>query len=144
MKVSSLLATKSPTVITIHPDQPVADAVTLYGQHNIGSLIVVDRDNHLVGILSEREIVRHLPEYNEMLDTTVQEIMTPRVIVALPQDDVMSVAHTMTERRFRHMPVVDEGELVGMISIGDIIKSQRDQYRGEIATLETQIMAENI
>jgi len=52
------------------------------------------------------------------------------------------VAHTMTERRFRHMPVVDEGELVGIISIGDIIKYQRDQFRGEIATLETQIMAE--
>ncbi|HIP73108.1 MAG TPA: CBS domain-containing protein [Anaerolineae bacterium] len=142
MKVSSLLATKSPTVITIHPDQPVADAVALYGQHNIGSLIVVDRDNRLVGILSERDIVRHLPEYDDVMGTAVQEIMTPRVIVALPQDDVMSVAHTMTERRFRHMPVVDEGELVGIISIGDIIKYQRDQFRGEIATLETQIMAE--
>ena len=142
MKVSSLLATKSPTVITIHPDQPVADAVDLYSQNNIGSLIVVDRDNHLVGILSERDIVRHLPEYEDMMGTAVQEIMTPRVIVALPQDDVMSVAHTMTERRFRHMPVVDEGELVGIISIGDIIKCQRDQFRGEIATLETQIMAE--
>ncbi|HID51908.1 MAG TPA: CBS domain-containing protein, partial [Anaerolineae bacterium] len=141
MKVSSLLATKSPTVITIHPDQPVADAVALYGQHNIGSLIVVDRDNRLVGILSERDIVRHLPEYDDVMGTAVQEIMTPRVIVALPQDDVMSVAHTMTERRFRHMPVVDEGELVGIISIGDIIKYQRDQFRGEIATLETQIMA---
>jgi len=142
MKVSSLLATKNPTVITIHPDQSIADAVELYSQYNIGSLIVVDQDGHLAGILSERDIVRRLPAYENILAAAVREIMTPRVIVATPQDDIMSVAHTMTEKRFRHMPVMDEGELVGIISIGDIIKCQRDQYRGEIATLETQIMAE--
>lgn len=144
MKVSSLLATKNPIVITVQPTQTIAEAVDLYSQHNIGSLVVVDSDGHLVGILSERDIVRRLPEFADMLDTAVQEIMTPRVIVALPQDDIMSVAHTMTEKHFRHMPVVDKGELIGIISIGDIIKYQRDHYRGEIATLETQIMAENV
>ncbi len=63
-------------------------------------------------------------------------------MVGLPQDDIMSVAHVMTERRFRHLPIVDDdGKVIGMISIGDVMKAQRDEYRGEIDTLETQIMA---
>jgi predicted transcriptional regulator len=72
----------------------------------------------------------------------VIDIMTKKVIVAMPQDDVISVAHTMTEKRFRHLPILDGDKLIGIISIGDILKAQRDQYLGEIDTLETQIMAE--
>jgi CBS domain-containing protein len=60
----------------------------------------------------------------------------------MPQDDLYSVMHTMTEKRFRHLPIVDEGRLIGIISIGDILKAQRDAYRGEIDTLETQILAD--
>ena len=61
--------------------------------------------------------------------------------MGVPDDDVMSVVHTMTEKRFRHIPVIDKGQLIGIISIGDILKAQRDQYQGQIDTLETQIMA---
>jgi CBS domain-containing protein len=72
----------------------------------------------------------------------VGETMTADIITGLPDDDLMSVSHTMTERRFRHLPIVVNDQLIGMISIGDVLKAQRDLYRGERNTLETQILAE--
>jgi CBS domain-containing protein len=142
MKVSSILTTKSASVITIGPDQSVAEAVALYIRYNIGALVVVDSQNSVIGIISERDVIRHLPEYEHMLAVPVAAIMTREVIVGLPQDDLGSVAHTMTERRFRHLPIVEGGKLVGIISIGDVLKAQRDQYRGQTDTLETQILAD--
>ena len=68
--------------------------------------------------------------------------MTKEVIVGMPQDDVLAVAHTMLEKRFRHLPIMDEGELIGIISIGDVLKIQRDALSGEVDTLETRIIAE--
>jgi CBS domain-containing protein len=67
--------------------------------------------------------------------------MTKNVITGVPQDDLRVVAGTMTERRFRHLPIMDKGQLIGIISIGDVVKAQRDQYEGEIDTLHTQILA---
>lgn len=140
MKVSTILATKGTNIVTIQPDSPVSLAVQLFNKHNIGSLMVVDADESLVGILSERDIVRCLSDYAFILDVPVQELMTPRVIVGRPNDDLISIVHTMTEKRFRHLPIVDNGRIIGMISIGDVVKAQRDQYSGEITTLEAQIM----
>lgn len=143
MKVKRLLATKSGSVITIRPDQLIRDAVALLARHNIGALVVTESDDDFpVGILSERDIVRRAAENEEIFALQVQEIMTRELVTSMPQDDVYSVMHTMTERRFRHLPVVDQGRLVGMISIGDVLKAQRDAYRGEIDTLETQILAD--
>jgi CBS domain-containing protein len=133
--------TKSHQLVTIQPEQTVAEAVALLQAHNIGALPVVTSDGRLAGILSERDIVRRLPQYPQILSTPVEVLMTSRVITAVPNDDLISVAHTMTERRFRHMPVLEDGRLIGIISIGDVLKAQRDQYRGEIDTLETQILA---
>ncbi len=141
MKVSTILATKGANVVTIQPESPVAEALLLFNKHNIGALMVLDANDALVGILSERDIVRQLDQYAFILDVPVRELMTARVIVGRPQDDVISIAHTMTEQRFRHLPIVDNGRLIGIISIGDVLKAQRDQYRGEIMALETQIMA---
>ena len=70
---------------------------------------------------------------------TVRELMTKNVIVGAPEDDLKSVAHTMTEMRVRHLPVVVGGRLVGIVSIGDVVKAQRDEYEGEVATLQIQI-----
>lgn len=142
MKLSSILTTKSPRIITIQVDQMIAEAVRLLAEHNIGALPVLAADGRLVGILSERDIVRRLPQYEQMLAVPVSRLMTADVITAVPQDELMSVAHTMTERRIRHLPVLDDGRLVGIISIGDILKAQRDQYRGEVDTLEAQMMAD--
>lgn len=143
MKVKRILATKSGSVITIRPDQPIRDAVALLAQHNIGALVVVAAgDASPVGIISERDIIRRAAENEGVFSENVETIMTREVVTGVPQDDLYSVMHTMTERRFRHLPVVDEGKLVGIVSIGDVLKAQRDEYRGEIDTLETQILAD--
>jgi CBS domain-containing protein len=142
MKVSTILSTKRPGVITVQADSAVRDATSLLAEHNIGALIVVNAAGAPVGILSERDIIRMLSQREDTLSMPVAELMTTDMITGDPADDLMSVAHTMTERRFRHLPIVEQGKLVGMISIGDILKTQRDQYRGERNTLETQILAE--
>ena len=85
--------------------------------------------------------MRELTERPQLLDEPVKNVMTAKVITCMPQDDLMSVAHVMTERRFRHLPVLENDKLLGMISIGDVLKAQRDFYHGQIDTLETQILA---
>ncbi len=140
MKISGILSTKSRQLITIQPDQTIAEAVRLLNEHNIGALPVVTENGRVVGILSERDIVRHILMQDNILQVSVTSLMTTAVITALPQDDLASVAHTMTEKRIRHLPVLERDQLVGIISIGDIIKAQRDQFRGEIDNLETQIL----
>jgi CBS domain-containing protein len=142
MKISSILATKSHEIVTIGPEQTIQEVVELFIHHNIGALPVLDETGKLVGIISERDIVRAMSVSDQIGKTAVRDTMRRRVIVSLPQDDIISVAHTMTENRFRHLPVVDGDRLIGIISIGDILKAQRDTYRGEIDTLETQIMAD--
>lgn len=139
--VKNVLATKSAHLITISPEQDIATAVALLAENNIGALLVVDAAEDLVGILSERDIVRRAASDTAFMDLPVAEVMTRNVIVGVPQDDLMAVAHTMTERRFRHLPILQDGRVVGVISIGDVLKAQRDAYSGQIDTLETQIMA---
>lgn len=140
MKISGILSTKSRQLITIQPDQTIAEAVRLLNEYNIGALPVVTENGRVVGILSERDIVRHILMQDNILQVSVTSLMTTAVITALPQDDLASVAHTMTEKRIRHLPVLERDRLVGIVSIGDIIKAQRDQFRGEIDNLETQIL----
>jgi CBS domain-containing protein len=140
MKVRTILATKGTKVITIRPTQPLKEAARLLSEHNIGALVVVNEDGLPVGILSERDIVRAAAK--EDFSQSVDQLMTKEVVIGLPQDDLMSVAHTMTENRFRHLPIMEQGQLVGIISIGDIVKFQRDHYQGEIDTLQTQIIAD--
>lgn len=142
MKVRNILATKRGTVITIAPDEPVRQAVALLVQHRIGALVVVDAADRLVGILSERDVMRSIASDEAVFGRAVETIMTREVIIGMPQDDVLAVAHTMLEKRFRHLPIVDEDRLIGIISIGDVLKTQRDAYQGEIETLETRIIAE--
>lgn len=141
MKVRQILARKGVNVITIHPEQLIREAVALLVHHRIGALVVVDENNKPVGILSERDIIRRAAQNEAVFSEAVADLMTKDIITGIPQDDISSVAATMTQRRFRHLPVVEDGDLVGIISIGDIVKAERDQYRGEIDTLETRIMA---
>jgi CBS domain-containing protein len=141
MNIKSILATKRRIVFTISPDATLQDAVKLLTEHNIGALVVTGLNAEVVGIISERDVVRRAAEDQQFFSRSVSEIMTREVIVGLPEDDIMSVAHTMTERRFRHIPIIDKDQLIGIISIGDLLKAQRDQYRGQMDTLETQILA---
>lgn len=142
MKVRTILATKGTKVITIRPQQPLKEAARLLAEHNIGALVVVDEADQLLGIISERDIIRAAARLENALSWSVSEVMTKDVVIGLPNDDLIAVAHAMTEKRFRHLPIMDRGELVGIISMKDIVESQRDYYQGEIDTLETQIIAD--
>ncbi|MCL4486917.1 MAG: CBS domain-containing protein [Chloroflexi bacterium] len=139
MKISAVLATKGMSVITIHPDQPLDEAIALLSQHNIGALVVVDVAGRPVGILSERDIVRGAANSKDVFAARVQQLMTTNVVTGSPQDDLHSVLQTMTDRHFRHMPIVDEGKLLGIVSIGDVVKAQLNEYKGEIDTLQIRI-----
>ena len=143
MKIRRILATKTGPVITIGPEQPIRDAVALLSEYNIGALVVVaEGEEKPLGIISERDIIRRAVDNESVFSERVQDIMTSELITGMPQDDLYSVMHTMTEKRFRHLPIVDEGKLIGIVSIGDVLKAERDAYRGEIDTLETQILAD--
>jgi len=142
MNIASLLASKGSKVITIQPQQTVRQAVGLLAEHNIGALVVVDRSSSPVGIVSERDIVRSAARNERVFSEPVASLMTKDVIIGLPHDDLASVGHTMTERHIRHLPVMEAGKLVGIVSIGDVVKAQRDQYQGEVETLQTQILGD--
>lgn len=142
MNVARILATKGKHVVTIRPDQTIREAIALLAEHNIGALVAVDDDHQPVGILSERDITRALANSENVFAKLVDELMTRDVITGMPQDDLKSVTNTMTEKRFRHLPIMDKGVLCGIISIGDVVKAQRDQYEGQVDTLETQILAD--
>jgi len=142
MKIRTILATKGTKVVMIRPQQPLKEAARLLAEHNIGALVVVDEASQLVGIISERDIIRAAARLENALSRSVSEVMTKEIIIGLPNDDLIAVVHAMTEKRFRHLPIMEQGEMVGIISMGDIVKSQRDQYEGEIDTLQTQIIAD--
>lgn len=142
MNIASLLASKGVNVVTIGPQDSIRSALTLLAQHNIGALVVVEAQGGLVGILSERDIVRALARAEAILGQPVSTIMTRNVVIGTPGDDLVAVGNTMTERRIRHLPVVEGGRLVGMVSIGDVVKAQRDQYQGEVDTLQYQLLGE--
>jgi CBS domain-containing protein len=140
MNIASILAKKGPKVFTIRPEQSIRQALALLAEHNIGALVVVDKAGKPGGIISERDIVREAARSEQVFSKTVSEIMTKEVIVGAPQDDLISVGNTMTERRIRHLPILDKGKLIGIVTLGDVVKAQRDRYRGEVDTLQIQVM----
>ena len=143
MKVADVLVSKGSNVITIQPHQTLKDTVDRMEKHNIGGLVVVDPKENIVGMITERDLIRYAATEQPTFSTPVSAIMTKRVIVGVLQDEINAVAHTMTEKRFRHLPVVDDGKLVGILTIGDVVKAQRDRFQGEIHTLQIQITSED-
>jgi CBS domain-containing protein len=143
MNIASLLASKGVKVVTIGPHESIRGALLLLARHNIGALVVVEGQGTLVGIVSERDIVRALARTETILVEPVAVIMTREVVIGTPQDDLVAVGTTMTERHIRHLPVVEGGRLVGIVSIGDVVKAQRDQYQGEVDTLQYQLLRED-
>ena len=139
MNIAHVLARKGVKVVTIRPEQTIRQALGLLAEHNIGALVAVDEAQRPVGILSERDIVREAARNESLFARQVGELMTRQVVVGVPEDDLKSVGHTMTEKRIRHLPVVEKGQLVGMVSIGDVVKALRDQYEGLVDTLQFQI-----
>jgi len=132
MKIKDVVGEK-PTegVVTISPDATVRDLLGLLAEHNIGAVVVSSDGTGVDGIVSERDVVRRLHGHDEVLGSRVSEIMTAEVHTAQPDHDLDSTRLAMTERRIRHVPVVDDGALVGIISIGDVVKSHINQVEFE-------------
>ena len=109
-------------------------------EQGLGALVVVDEAGGPIGIVTERHIVRRLATDDQILIRAVGEIMTRELVTVTPRDELTSVLHVMTERRIRHVPVMDGKELAGIVSLGDVLRFQRDQYHGAAETLEARVM----
>ncbi len=109
----------------------VSELVDVLGEQRIGAAVVSDGDGAVTGIVSERDVVGALREHAALAEVTVGQIMSTDVLTCTPADDIESLARTMTERRVRHMPVVTDGRLVGIVSIGDIVKQRLDELAAE-------------
>jgi CBS domain-containing protein len=130
----------SSQIITVKPTDQVRTAVEVLSKHRIGA-VIVSRDGAIVdGILSERDIVRSLGSKGvESLEMQVQDMMTSAVIGCHPEDTAMSVMEKMTDGRFRHMPVIEQNRMVGVISIGDVVKARITEIQHENAALTDMI-----
>lgn len=140
MQIQHILNTKGTRVATISAHETVRAALQLLVEYNIGSLVVVDDTHQPIGLLTERDVIRAAVANEGIFGATVGSMMNHEIIMGAPDSDLEAVAHTMTERRTRHVVVMEDGQLAGIISIGDVVKAQRDRYQGEIYTLETLLL----
>jgi CBS domain-containing protein len=139
MRIADVLRNKGSAVATVAPDATVVELVGALAAHNVGALPVLD-GGRLIGIVSERDVVRRLHAHGSgLLGSRVADIMTTEVTTCTPNDDVTDLAAVMTARRFRHLPVVVEGELTGIVSIGDLVKARIDLLESERAQLQNYI-----
>ncbi len=125
MKINDVINAKPRhEVVTIGPDATVRELIALLAEHNVGALVVSDDGTSVTGIVSERDVVRRLHADEAVLDTAVREIMTADVRTCAGGDGLTDLMQTMTQHRIRHVPVVADGRLTGIISIGDVVKSR--------------------
>jgi CBS domain-containing protein len=125
MKINDVIHAKSQqAVVTISPDATVRELVALLAEHNVGALVVSDDGERVSGIVSERDVVRRLHAGDAVMDAPVSMIMTEDVRTCTGSDGLTDLMQTMTEHRIRHVPVVADGRLTGIISIGDVVKSR--------------------
>lgn len=142
MRIGKLLDRKGDFVATVAPDATVWEAVALLGRHGVGALVVSDDGLHPQGVLSERDIVRRLHDRGaSVLDGPVADIMVSELHCAGPDDEVESLMALMTTRRIRHVPVVADGVLVGIVSIGDVVKHRVDSLEDDNRALIDYIHA---
>lgn len=135
MLVDQILEAKGRAVATVTPDATVAEAVAELTTHNVGALVVSSDGRSVEGILSERDIVRGLSEGAEVLQRRVRDLMATDVSTCNGRSGVEELMSTMTTGRFRHLPVVADGELCGIISIGDVVKARIDELATETQQL---------
>jgi CBS domain-containing protein len=132
MRVQNILAHKGPVVVTVEPHASLTEVIASLSKHGIGALIVSADNRTIAGIVTERDIVRALASHGpDLLGMPVRDIMTMNVLTCAPEEEVRSVARTMTDKRFRHMPVTIDGAIAGIVSIGDVVKSRLDELETE-------------
>ena len=140
MTVKAILSRKGSDVVTIAPTANLSEAVKLLAERRIGAVIVTGADNRVAGILSERDIVRVLGERGaDALGDNIAAVMTRKVSTCGEADTIALLMERMTEGKFRHMPVVEQGRLAGVISIGDVVKWRVEEIEGESNALREYI-----
>jgi CBS domain-containing protein len=140
MNVETILHSKGSAVATIRPDETVGAAIAALVAGNIGALVASEDGEHVDGIISERDIVHALAHHgNGLLSLTVAEIMTRPVVTCDPTESVGELMAEMTNRRIRHLPVVRDGRLCGIVSIGDVVKNRLDEIEFEARSLRSFI-----
>ena len=140
MRINDVLTSKpSHEVVTISPDATVRELLGLLAEHNVGAVVVSGDGQGVDGIVSERDVVRRLHENEAVLDGAVSAIMTSDVATCAPDTPVDDLRVMMTERRIRHVPVVTDSRLTGIISIGDVVKSSIDQLQFERDQLDSYV-----
>lgn len=132
MQLSTIIAAKGANVITVRPDESVADLVALLAENRIGAVVVSDDGREIAGIVSERDVVQAMARGPESLSESVASIMTTTVFSVAPEAHIEDLMALMTEKRVRHIPITDaEGLLIGIVSIGDIVKMRLGELEGE-------------
>ena len=139
MRIADVLRNKGSAVATVAPETTVSELLAGLAERNIGAMVVVGTDG-VLGIVSERDVVRKLHERGaEMLGAPVSEIMTSMVVTCAPGDSVDSLSGLMTTNRVRHVPVIDNGKLAGIVSIGDVVKRRMEDLEAEQQQLHAYI-----
>jgi CBS domain-containing protein len=140
MNVKTILAAKGGNVIAIEPTATLAAAAKLLAKHRIGAVVINGAGGRLAGILSERDIVRSLAELGaKALDQPVGQVMTREVETCSEDDTVADIMERMTARKFRHLPVLTKGKLVGLVSIGDVVKQRVEEVESESEAMRDYI-----
>jgi CBS domain-containing protein len=125
MKVKDILAAKGNRVVTIEKDTKILDAMSIFSANRVGSLLIVDKENNILGIIGARDVLNAtIKNHKEIADIAVEQIMTTNLIVGTEEDRLDYILAVMTENRIRHIPIMDGKELKGLVSIGDVVKSQ--------------------
>ncbi len=140
MTVKSVLASKGHMVVSVSPQTSLKEAVNILAQHKIGALVVCNDDQSIQGIISERDVVRLIAAEGELaFDYDLSQIMTRNVRVCHEQNTINEVMQIMTKHRFRHMPVEKDKKLIGIISIGDVVKARIEQVEKEADNIRQYI-----
>lgn len=140
MKLSEILIHKGKVAVTVPESANLASAIEVMHQHRVGAVIVPSASGEPIGILSERDIVRYYAQSKRDFETmSVKDYMTTDVIMGNPNDTVDDVMAVMTQKRFRHMPVVENGKIVGVVSMGDLVKSKLEETTQEAKALRDYI-----
>jgi CBS domain-containing protein len=140
MNVNTILQDKGAKVHTVRTNAKIIEAVNLLNKNNIGALVVLDENDAVVGILSERDVVRHLPDDPyAMLERPVSDCMSVGVITATRDTSIDMLMERMTKFRIRHLPIVEDGRLMGIVSIGDIVKRKIEETEQEAMALRDYI-----